>query len=451
MNTFNKLRRVIPVLSILFTTSCNQSTTSGPARAESLVDASALTSDGRASGGPAAPAQIEPKEISDLDRPLADLFNDACEHGMKTFECDECRYETGVVKAAAGLFEAGLFQTEKVSSERVSVPLLLTGEIRFDERRVAHVNTQAGGIVREVRIALGDKVRKSQALVEIESVEIGEAEGAYLEADAVLRLARRDHERATELWKKKISSEKEYLDSKQELEKAEISAKSTYGKLIRLGMAPVDVQALTLESAMGRLVLRAPVDGTVLALNAVSGELVKTEESLAVIGDNAAVWVWVDLYERDVALVTQAQLEERLSATVAVKAYPDEEFPGTVDIISPAMNEVSRTAGLRLQVQNTDGKLLAGMFANVRLFLPGNEQALSVSGSAILEDEGRAFVFIHHHDDYYVRRPVMLGRSWSDRVEVVKGLRDGETVVADGSFLMKSDVLRSKMGAGCAD
>jgi len=50
-----------------------------------------------------------------------------------------------------------------------------------------------------------------------------------------------------------------------------------------------------------------------------------------------------------------------------------------------------------------------------------------------------------------VRRPVAVGRSWGDRIEVVKGLNGGETVVADGSFLMKSDVLRSKMGAGCAD
>jgi cobalt-zinc-cadmium efflux system membrane fusion protein len=294
-------------------------------------------------------------------------------------------------------------------------------------------------------------VKKGQALVEIESVEIGEAEGAYLEADAVRRLARRSHERAAELWKKGLSSEKEYLESEQELETAEICAKSAFGRLIRLGMDTADARALSLTSAMGRLVLRAPVDGTVLFLHAVSGEAIKIEDALATIGDNAIVWVWVDLYERDIALFTPKQLETKLLATVAVKAYTDEEFPGTVDIISPAMNEVTRTAALRLQVKNADGKLLAGMFAKVKIYLPSNEQALSVSGSAVLEDEGRAFVFIHHHDDYYVRRPVSPGRSWADRTEVVKGLRVGETVVADGSFLMKSDVLRSKMGAGCAD
>jgi cobalt-zinc-cadmium efflux system membrane fusion protein len=451
MYPFHTTLRLAASVSILSLTSCNQFATSGPQRAESPAEAAAPVGKSLVADAVGATEPSGVQEKSDLDRPIEDLFSSACEHGMKTFECDECRYETGVVKAPAGLFEGGLLRTETVSSERVEFPLSLTGEVRFDERRVAHVSTQAGGTVREVRVALGDKVNKGQALMEIESVEIGEAEGAYLEADAVLRLARRSHERAAELWKKGLSSEKEYLDSKQGLETAEISAKSAFGKLIRLGMAAADVQALSMASAVGRFVLRAPADGTVLSLNAVSGELVKTEESLAIIGDNATVWVWADLYERDIALVTRRHLERRLSATVAVKAYPDEEFPGTVDIISPAMNEVSRTAGLRLQVKNPGGKLLGGMFANVKIFLPSDAQALSVSRSAVLDDEGRAFVFIHHHGDYYVRRPVSPGRSWADRIEVVKGLREGETVVADGSFLMKSDVLRSKMGAGCAD
>jgi len=443
--------RLVLALSILSVVSCNQSATSGPPRAEPAVEVTALAGESELGRNLGATGKAEPQEQSDLDRPVEDLFRDTCEHGKKTFECDECRYETGVVKAPAGLFEGGLLRTEKVSSERVEVPLSLTGEVRFDERRVAHVNTQAGGIVREVRVALGDRVKKGQALVEIESVEIGEAEGAYLEADAVRRLTRRSHERVAELRNRGFSSEQEYLESKQESEAAEIRAESASGKLVRLGMAAADAKTLSLASAMGRLVLRAPVDGTVLSLHAVSGEVVRTEESLATIGDNATVCVWADLYERDIALVTRKQLETKLSATVAVKAYPDEEFPGTVDIISPAMNEVTRTAALRLQVKNADGRLLAGMFAKVKIFLPGNEQALSVSGSAVLEDEGRAFVFIHHHDDFYVRRPVSPGRSWADRTEVVKGLRVGETVVADGAFLMKSDVLRSKMGAGCAD
>ena len=90
------------------------------------------------------------------------------------------------------------------------------------------------------------------------------------------------------------------------------------------------------------------------------------------------------------------------------------------------------------------------MFADVDVFLPGNQQVLSLPKSAVIEDEGRAFVFVRHDGDYYVRRPVVSGRESLGQVEIVSDFSIDEQVVADGAFLLKSDVLRSKMGAGCA-
>jgi membrane fusion protein, heavy metal efflux system len=115
------------------------------------------------------------------------------------------------------------------------------------------------------------------------------------------------------------------------------------------------------------------------------------------------------------------------------------------------MDESSRTVKVRVEVKNTDGRLLAGMFAAVKLFLPGTDETLAVPRAAVLDDEDRSFVFIHHQGEYYVRRPVVPGRIWAGWVEIKKGLLPAQTVVAEGAFLMKSDVLRSKMGAGCAD
>ena len=134
-----------------------------------------------------------------------------------------------------------------------------------------------------------------------------------------------------------------------------------------------------------------------------------------------------------------------------VKGYPSQEFRGVVDFVSPSMSEASRTVKLRIAVPNPKGELLAGMFAQVNVFIPGDEEVLAIPSQAVVEDEGRAFVFVHHHEDYYLRRPVKVGRAFSGFVEVSKGLSGDEVVVANGAFLMKSDVLRSKMGAGCAD
>jgi len=163
------------------------------------------------------------------------------------------------------------------------------------------------------------------------------------------------------------------------------------------------------------------------------------------------VWVWAALHERELARVSGQQAAGKLSALVSVKAYPGEEFPGTVDLVSLSMDEASRTVKVRVSLENKGGKLRAGMFADVKVFLRGDEETVALPRVAVLEDEGRSFVFIRHHGDYYVRRPIMAGRRWSGWVEITAGLKGGEEIVSEGSFLLKSDVLRAKMGAGCAD
>jgi cobalt-zinc-cadmium efflux system membrane fusion protein len=382
------------------------------------------------------------KEPSDLDRPVEALVALTCEHHRKTFECDECRYEIGFVRAPDCLSEGGLLKLTKVERRKVTAPIALTGEIRFDERRIGHVSTQVEGIIKQVHVALGDQVRKGQALLEIESVAVGEGQAVYLEAQAMLDLARRNFSRMSELRKENISSEKEYLQAKQELDATEIRARGARSKLNRLGSG---------GTGGGRIVLRAPIDGAVLIMHAVSGEVAKPEQSLLTVGDNTAVWVWADLYERDIAAVKKGQATQGLAAATSVKAYPGEEFPGTVDLVSPAMDESSRTVKVRIQVKNDDGRLLAGMFATVKVFLPSTDEVMALPNHAVLNDDGRSFVFVHYQGEYYVRRPVDVGRRWADWVEIKGGIEQKQTVVAEGAFLMKSDLLRSKMGAGCAD
>lgn len=381
------------------------------------------------------------KAKSDLDRSVEELVKLTCEHGKKTYTCDECRYETGFVRVPASVIEGGLFKTTQATRQKIAVPIALTGEVSFDERRVGHVNTQVEGIIKRVHVALGDHVRKDQALLEIESVAVGEGQSAYQEASAMLDLTRRNFERAAELRKENISSEKEFLQAKQELEAAQIRAQGARNKLSRLGTSGVG----------GRVVLRAPIEGTVLVMHAVSGEVARSQESLITVGDNTAVWVWADLYERDIAAVMKGQAADKLAATVSVRAYPREEFPGLVDLVSPAMDESSRTVKVRVAIRNPDGRLLSGMFANVKIFLPEAGETTVLPRPAVLEDEGRSFVFVHYQGDYFIRRPVEVGRRWAGWVEIKKGIDPSQTVVADGAFLMKSDVLRSKMGAGCAD
>ncbi|MBK9305059.1 MAG: efflux RND transporter periplasmic adaptor subunit [bacterium] len=351
----------------------------------------------------------------------------------------------------AHLIAEGLVTTARVERRAVDVTVPLTGEVRFDERRVGHVSPLVEGVVSAVHVKLGDRVRRGQPLVTLDCAAVGEAQAEYLAARGLLELARRNFERVSSLREEAIAAEKEFLLAKQEHEAAEIRAAGALAGLARYGVSAADARALAEGDVRGRLTLRAPQDGAVLAMHAVPGELAGTDAPLLTIGDRATVWVWADLYEGDLAAVSRAQANSELAAAVAVGAYPGEEFPGVVDLVSPSMEESSRTVKVRVAVPNPDGRLLAGMFADVTIFLPGAATAPAVPSAAVLSDEGREFVFVHHHDDYYVRRPVVTGRAAAGWVEVLSGLSPAQTVATEGAFLLKSDVLRAKMGAGCAD
>jgi cobalt-zinc-cadmium efflux system membrane fusion protein len=393
-------------------------------------------------------------KTSDLDRAVEELFADRCEHDRKTHECDECRYQVGVVRVPAKLLDEGLVKKAVVTRKRMETPVALTGEVRFDERRVTHLAPRAEGIIRAVPVSLGQRVERGQPLLEIESVSLAEGVSHYQEAEASLRLARRSFERQASLRQEQITSEKEFLQAKQELESAEIRTRAAADKLQRLGLAPAEVEALAKRDrpgSPGRLVFRSPASGTLLEMHAVAGEAVRPDQNAITIGDLSELWVWADVYEAQLSQVLAHENHGDMRAAVTLKAFPGEVFPATVDLVGSAMDEKTRTLKVRLGVKNRQGRLRPGMFANVQLFLPGNEEALAVPRAALVADEGRSFVFVHHHGDFWVRRPVEPGRASGDWVEVQKGLTGGETVVAEGCFLLKSDVLRSKMGAGCAD
>jgi cobalt-zinc-cadmium efflux system membrane fusion protein len=199
------------------------------------------------------------------------------------------------------------------------------------------------------------------------------------------------------------------------------------------------------------LEIKAPRAGTLTALSLAPGRFVDTTQSLCTIADLTNLWVWCDLYERDLAsLLDFMRLHGKAAATVKVVAFA-EPFRGEVDLLGHEVSELTRTVKVRVQVQAHEGRLRPGMFATVEVELPSGRKVTLVPQGAILTDEGQPFVFRHWRDDLWLHRRVVLGESDGEKVEVVSGLEPGADVVVTGGFMLKSDVLREKMGAGCAD
>ncbi|MCB1163053.1 MAG: efflux RND transporter periplasmic adaptor subunit [Candidatus Latescibacteria bacterium] len=393
-------------------------------------------------------------ELSDLDRPVDALFAARCEHDLAAHACAECRYEVGVARVTPVLISDGLIATATVDTRAVAEAVDLPGEIRFDEHRIAHLTPLVAGVVSAVQVDLGQPVKAGEPLLVLQSAALAEAQAAYLDALAAEPLAARAHERLSALRDAAVASEREALEAAQQLEAARIRREACRQRLLALGVAAGEIEALIQGDAAradGRLLLRAPFAGEVLGLHAVRGEPVEPGADLLLLGDTETLWVWVDVYEGQLARLEALRRAGPLPVEVIVAAYPDRVFPGTLDLLGRSMDEATRTVKSRVLLPNPDGLLRPGMFARVRVELPGDERALAVPADALLADAGREFVFVHHEGEYFVRRPVTSGRRLGGHVEIVEGLAAGQTVAGQGAFLLKSDVLRSKMGAGCAD
>ena len=392
-------------------------------------------------------------ESADLDKTVEELFAASCEHNIKTHTCEECRYEVGVVKVPPDIIKQGLVKLEKVQLRDFNSEVELTGEVSFDERKIAHLSPRVSGVVSRVAVDLGDTVKAGQMLVELESVDLAEGQAEYLEALAEKRLAQTALKRQQSLRDQNITSEREFLEVQRAFESAGIRANSSRQKLLRLGISEAGIGTLRRNgqsAATGKVSVNASFAGDVLKLHAVRGERIEPGAEMVFIGDTTSLWVWVDLYESQLAEVKTAMNRGNLPVSIGVRAYPGERFSGKVDFVDRVMDEHTRTVKARVTLENPEDKLKPGMFAHVRLGLDASGGRPSVPETAVLSDEGMDFVFVHHDGDYFIRRRVSKGGSAGGYLEILDGLEANQLVAVAGVFLLKSDVLRSKMGEGCA-
>ena len=396
---------------------------------------------------------------SDLDRPLEQIFSKAtrCEHGIPQYTCAECRYQLGVVKVSPELLagkEGHGFETASVGVRPMPVGEQLNGEVELDEDRSVFIGPRAPGVVRAILVDVGQKVRQGQVLFEIESAELSEARAELIKSSAALKLARATAQREEDLFERKICPEKDVLEAQATLEQAAAADGASRERLVRLGLAGDEVDAIARGRAGGEgglMPVRAPFAGTVLERSLNLGALVEPGQRNFLLADTSRMWVMTNVYERELAAIVEQQARGKVPAEVIVPAFANRVLEGRVDVVGGTLDEATRAAKARVVVDNPGGVLRRGMFVQVRLLLDTGKTVLAVPAEAVVEDEGRSFVFIRHDPEYFVRRPVALGRSFDGWVEIAQGLRGGETVVTRGAFLFKSDVLRSTMGAGCAD
>jgi cobalt-zinc-cadmium efflux system membrane fusion protein len=353
----------------------------------------------------------------------------------------------GVVHLSpAKLARAGI-GTAAVESRPLAPELDTTGEVDYEQDRIGHVSPRIPGRVHRVPAKLGDRVTAGQVLAVIDSIELGQAKAAYLVARASEEVARENHEREQRLHDARISSEKEMLEARAAFVEAAASRESAHETLHLYGLSDAEIATLRTgapESSL--LTVRAPFAGQVVEKHVTVGELVTPEHNLFTIADLARVWIWIDVYERDLAAVHLGD-----GVVLEVTPYPGRTFSGTVTYISPRVADDTRTIRARIEVANDDGLLRPGMFARVKLTDPhaaGGSLAVVVPASAVVRDGDESVVFVSEGDGRFRRRPIDAGRRQADWIEVRSGVEPGERVVIAGVFLLKSELSREELGGG---
>ena len=189
------------------------------------------------------------------------------------------------------------------------------------------------------------------------------------------------------------------------------------------------------------LELKAPIDGVIIERTATAGELVDKSKTIYTISDPAQLWAIAEVKERDIAAVKSGQ-----DASFTVLAYPQEKFQGKVVLVGNQVESDSRTLEVRIAVDNADGRLKPGMFADVEIVTTILDNVLLISDAALETDGEEQIIFVALNDNKFEKRIVKLGLEQSGRVQILSGVKAGENIVTDGSFILKSEMLKGEMG-----
>lgn len=362
------------------------------------------------------------------------------EHAHKAGEKEgEHADEGGVVKLTeAEIKDAGI-RTEPVAVQPIRAQFSVSATIQPNRDRFAHVAPRIPGRILSVPAKAGDSVKGGQVLAQLDSVEMGEAHSAYLQAASHESLARADFERADRLFKEQVVPEKEHLRARSEFEKARAAAQAAADKLRMMG-----VPAARSGAAQSSFPVVAPFAGTIIEKDAVIGELAQPDKSLFTVADLSTVWIEANLNERDLARVNTGA-----TAEVTVQAYPDERFRGKVVYVSGSVDKESRTIRARIEVPNPAGKLKPEMFATARIQAETLGKGITVPAEAVSLVDGKKVVFIQEVDGFESRE-VEMGDDVGGRQIVKAGLHDGEKVVVAGGYAIKARLQKSKIGHGHA-
>ena len=317
--------------------------------------------------------------------------------------------------------EAQKLAQVEVSVVREAEPvstIRMVGKVEYDETLLGRITARVSGRIDRLDIAYtGAVVSKGQIMAQIYSPELLTAQAELIQAEAATQVAQKSNNELVR-------------------QSANRTLRASRDKLQLLGLSTDQIaEIIVTKKAADHIGILAPMGGIVITKEVVEGMYVKTGAPLFIIADLRKLWVVLEAYEPDLGQITLGQEVE-----FQVEAYPGRPFMGQVAYIDPLVDAKSRTVRVRLNVDNSEGRLLPGMFvqAEARYKKRASGKSLMIPASAPLITGKRALVYIEIKEGVYEGRVVVLGVRTGDYFVVRSGLVAGDKVVSRGAFKIDS-------------
>ena len=393
---------------------------------------------------------ISSAELSDL--PSALYCN---EHDVREDECGICHLKLLAHKEIGGGLKVRFASPESASKagvvtgyaepQEVTFGEAALGELTFNGNKLAVVTPFADGVIRSIFVDVGQSVEKGQLLAEMSSPTVANAKSDLVKALVELERALLAYEREESLLKGEISSKKNYEHAQADYAVGVSEVDRTRQQLLNLGLTEEELVSVEEKRTTSSILpLRAPFDGSIIERVAVVGTAVHTGALVFRIADLTTMWLELSVPE---SAAVRLQTGAEVRATFA--AFPDEIFGGELIWIASHVDESSRTVNARALMPNLGKRLKSGHFGNAVIKHSASKYSLTVPSDAVQTIDSQTIVFARLEDDLYEARVVQIGPVSGDRISIIGGLFSDDEIAISESYILKSELLKAKLGAGC--
>lgn len=318
-----------------------------------------------------------------------------------------------------------LFKTltiDSVSECPVVTALTLTGQVSFNDSKVARIYPMVSGIISDVNVQLGDHVTKGQKLGVIRSSEMAGYGNDLVNSKTNLLIAQKNMDAAADMYKSGLMSQKDFITAQEMYKQAQSQLQRS-----------IEVLQINGGSTQGEYVVRAPINGFIVEKTINNNMAIRSDNGndLFTVSGLENVWVWANVYESNIPKV---HLGDNVDVTTL--SYPGKIFKGKVDQILNVLDPTNKVMKIRVVLPNPGYLLKPQMFASVTVINKTDQQALCIPSSALTFNNSQYFVLVYKNNSDIRITPVQVIGTNNDKTYITGGIKEGDLIIGSDVVLI---------------